>query len=232
MKQAILIVCVCFLALFMKAEAQEIDALVNKAIAKINQVNDYEATGVMRTDVAFLKVPVTGLKIYFKKPGQLKLKSEKGISFIPKGAVNLNLGALLSSQDFTIIDAGTAQVGNKAVRVAKLLPVDDNSDMVLSTIYIDPITNLVQKAKTTTKESGSYELEMTYGKYAAMGLPDKIIFLFDTKDYKLPKGMTFDFDDGKKNTTKTKTGKPGKGKAEISFNAYKINKGLPESVFK
>ena len=219
-----------FNTVFTRIAAQDINGLVKKAIAKIDQVNDYEATGTMRTDVAFLKVPVTNLKVYFKKPGKLKLKSEKGISFIPKGAVNLNLGALLSSQAFTIIDAGTAKIGNKAVRVAKLLPVDDNSDMVLSTIYIDPLTSLVQKAKTTTKESGSYELEMTYGKYASIGLPDKIIFLFDTKDYKLPKGMTFDFDDGKKTTAKA--GKPGKGKAEISFSAYQINKGIPESVFK
>ena len=219
-----------FIAANLKTEAQEISVLVKKAIAKMDQVNDYEATGIMRTDVAFLKVPVTGLKVYFKKPGQLKLKSEKGISFIPKGAVNLNLGALLTSQPFTIIDAGKTQMGNKAVRIAKLLPLDDNSDIVLSTIYIDPLTSLVQKAKTTTKENGSYELEMTYGKYAGLGLPDKILFLFDTKDYKLPKGMTFDFDDGKKNTPKMS--KSGKGKAEISFSAYKINKGIPDSIFK
>lgn len=218
------------LPFFIKADAQEINGLVKKAIDKIDQVNDYEATGTMRTDVAFLKVPVTGLKVYFKKPGKIKLKSEKGISFIPKGAVNLNLGALLSSQTFTIIDAGTTQIRNKPVRIAKLLPIDDNSDMVLSTIYIDPLTSLVQKAKTTTKENGSYELEMTYGKYASVGLPDKILFLFDTKDYKLPKGMTMDFDDGKKATTKK--AKSGKGRAEISFSAYKINRGISDSVFK
>ena len=30
------------------------------------------------------------------------------------------------------------------------------------------------------------------------GLPDKVIFSFNTKDYKLPKGVTFDYDDGAK----------------------------------
>ena len=33
-------------------------------------------------------------------------------------------------------------------------------------------------------------LEMTYGKYAEYGLADKVIFSFNTKDYKLPKGVT------------------------------------------
>src|SRR5688500_1503115 len=131
-----------FIAANPKTEAQEISVLVKKAIAKMDQVNDYEATGIMRTDVALLKVPVTRLKVYFKKPGQLNMRSENGISFIPRGAVNLNLGALLTSQPVTIIDAGKTQMGNKAVRIAKLLPLDDNSDIVLSTIYIDPLTSL------------------------------------------------------------------------------------------
>ncbi len=28
------------------------------------------------------------------------------------------------------------------------------------------------------------------------GLPDQIIFSFNTQDFKLPKGVTFDYDDG------------------------------------
>ena len=39
---------------------------------------------------------------------------------------------------------------------------------------------------------------MSYGKYAEFGLADKVIFTFNTKDYKLPKGITFDYDDGSK----------------------------------
>jgi outer membrane lipoprotein-sorting protein len=229
MKRFTLFISLFLCTFFTKGYAQDIKELVKKAAAKIDQVNDYEASGTMRTDVTFLKVPVANVKAYFKKPGKLKLKSEKGLSFIPKGAVNLNLGGFLSNQAFTIIDAGSGKIGNKVVRVAKLLPVDDNSEIILSTLYIDPQTSLVQKAKTTTRENGSYELEMTYGKYAALGLPDKIIFLFDTKDYKLPKGITFDFDDGTK--AKPKTGKSGKGKAEIIFREYKINKGISDTMF-
>jgi hypothetical protein len=33
------------------------------------------------------------------------------------------------------------------------------------------------------------KLEMSYGKYIAYGLPDKVIFSFNTKDYKLPKEL-------------------------------------------
>jgi len=213
------------------ANAQEINELVAAAKAKIEKVNNYEASGRMKTNVAFLKVPVANVKVYFKKPNKLKVKSEKGISFIPKGAVSINMSNILAENNYTIIDAGTEKIGSTTVRVAKLLPNDDNSDVVLSTVYIDPATSLIRKSKTTTKENGTFELEMSYGKFSDFGLPDKIIFSFNTKDYKLPKGVTFDFDDGvappKQQEIKNK-----KGRAEITFNNYIINKGVPDEIFK
>ena len=213
------------------AASQDINGLILKARQKIDKVNDYEAAARMKTNVTFLKVPIATVKVYFKKPNLLKVKSEKGISFIPKGAVSINMNSILGSTDYTVIDAGKDKVGNTAVRVARLLPNDDNSDVVLSTVYINELTSLIMKAKTTTKENGTYELEMSYGKYASFGLPDKIIFSFNTKDYKLPKGVTFDFDDGTSKTPADKT-KAKKGRAEITFSSYTINKGLPAAVFK
>jgi hypothetical protein len=210
----------------------DINTLLNKAKAKIESVNDYEADGVMKTNVAFLKVPIARVKVYFKKPNKLKVKSERGISFIPKGAVSLNLNNLTGSNKFTVIDAGTENVKGQMLRVAKLLPTDDNSDVVLSTVYIEEATMLIKKAKTTTRDNGTYELEMTYSTYAAYGLPDKIIFSFNAKDYKLPKGVTFDFDDGATPPPAPKDPLKGKkGRAEITFKNYVINKGVDEAVF-
>ena len=103
--------------------------------------------------------------------------------------------------------------------------------MVLSTLYIDETNFLIRRAKTTTRDNGTYELEMSYGKYSTFGLPDKIIFSFNTKDYKMPKGVTFDFDDGtaaKKGEDKMKN---KKGRVEIAFNSYTINKGISDTIF-
>jgi len=225
-----ILVCLFFSYSF-SAAAQDINTVLQKAKAKMETVNSYEATGVMKTNVAFLKVPIANVKVYFKKPGKLKIKSEKGISFVPKGAVSINMSNMIGTGKFTVIDAGSDKINGVPVRIAKLLPEDDNSDIVLSTLYIDEANSLVRKAKTTTKENGTYEIEMSYGKYAAYGLPDKIIFSFNTKDYKLPKGMTFDFDDGTAPPPKEKL-KNRKGRAEITFNNYTINKGISDAVFK
>ena len=207
-------------------------ALIQKVGAKIERVNNYSAEGKMKTNVAFLKVPESVVKIYFKKPNRLKIKNEKGISFVPKGAVSINLSNIINGAKYTALDAGMDKIGNTVVRVVKLLPVDDNADIVLSTVYIDEANLVIKKAKTTTRENGSYELEMTYGIYSAYGLPDKIIFTFNTKEYKLPKGITFDFDDGAaaKKTIPQGLNK-NQGQAEITFDSYIINKGVNDAMF-
>ena len=210
----------------------DVAALIQKVGAKIERVNNYTAEGKMKTNVAFLKVPESVVKIYFKKPNRLKIKNEKGISFVPKGAVGINLSNIINGAKYTALDAGMDKIGNTVVRVVKLLPVDDNADIVLSTVYIDEANLVIKKAKTTTRENGSYELEMTYGIYTAYGLPDKIIFTFNTKEYKLPKGITFDFDDGAaaKKTIPQGLNK-NQGQAEITFDSYIINKGVNDAIF-
>ena len=221
-----------FIFCFTAMNAQTPEILLQKVKAKIDQVNDYEASGTMKTNVVFLKVPVANVKIYFKKPNKLKIKNEKGISFVPKGAVNINLNNVLSNGNYMTIDAGLEKINGNNLRVIKLLPNDENSDMVLSILYIDEQNLVIRKAKTTTRENGSYELEMSYGKYIQYALPDKIVFSFNTKDYKLPKGVTFDFDDGSESNKTSTAVKNKTGKAEIVFHQYSINKGVDDALLK
>ena len=226
------LVLIAMVLTFVVKAQENVNALIQKVNAKIEKVNDYTAEGKMKTKVVFLKVPVSSVKIYFKKPNRLKIKNEKGISFVPKGAVSINISNIVNGEKYTALDAGLDKIGNTAVRVVKLLPVDDNADIVLSTIYVDEANLLIKKAKTTTRENGSYELEMTYGKYSAYGLPDKIIFTFNTKEYKLPKGITFDFDDGEAAKSNIPRGlNKNKGQAEIIFDSYIINKGVSDAIF-
>ena len=204
--------------------------LVNKIKAKLEKVNDYSARGKLKTNVVFIKAPIASVKVYYKKPDKMKIVNENGISFIPKGSVNINLAKFLSgSGNYEIVDAGSEPASG--LRILKLLPSDENSEIVLSTLYIDEKAELIKKAKNTTRDNGTYELELSYGKFAAYGLPDKVIFSFNTKDYKLPKGVTFDYDDGaeKKNNDDLKN---KKGKVEITYSEYLINKGVDDAIFK
>ena len=213
------------------ATAQTAEEVISKVKARLDKVNDYEARGKMKTNVVFIKAPIATVKVYYKKPNKLRINNESGISFIPKGSVNINLGNIfVSNAGFDIIDMGKENKTN--LRIIKLLPKEENSEVVLSTLYIDETQSLIKKAKTTTKENGTYELEMSYGKYGEYGLADKVIFTFNTKDYKLPKGITFDYDDGGKKEQNSGKMKDKKGRVEITYSNYTINKGVPDAVFK
>ena len=221
------LVALFFLFYFMRANAQTAEEIVQQIKMKLEKINDYEAEGKMKTNVAFIKAPLATVKVFYKKPDKLLILNQSGISFIPKGSVNININnVFVNMHAFDVIDAGRDNAG---LRVIKLLPKDDTADIVLSTLYIDEKNMLVKKSKTTTKENGTYELEMNYAKFLEYGLPDRIVFSFNTKDYKLPKGITLDYDDGsEKNGDKLKN---KRGTVEISYKSYVINKGIDSKVF-
>lgn len=210
------------------AFAQDASTLVKKVKAKLDKVNDYIAEGKMKTDVAFIKAPVGKVKMYYKKPNKFKVKRDGGISILPKGGVSVNMSSVLSTDDFVAIPSGENNINGRAVKVIKLLPNNEKSDVVLTTLYIDEPNLLIMKASTTTKENGTYDMEMSYGKYATYGLPDRVVFSFNTKDYKLPKGVTLEFETEKPDKNKLKN---KKGRIEISYTAYVINKGVSNSEF-
>ena len=213
------------------ANAQDATPLVNKVKAKLDRVKDYVAEGRMKTDVAFIKAPAGKVKIFFKTPDKFKLKRDGGISLLPKGGVSVNMNSVLTDGDFMALAAGESMINGTKLKVVKLLPSNENADVVLTTLYIDEPNLLIRRATTTTRENGTYEMEMNYGRYAEYSLPDKVIFAFNTKDYKLPKGITMEFDSGEKKTGGDKM-KGKKGRVEINYSSYIINKGVSDAEFK
>jgi outer membrane lipoprotein-sorting protein len=219
----------CALILCAVSHAQDETVLVNKVKARLDKVKDYKANGRMRIDVSFIDAPPSNVQVYYKAPHQFRVKKEGGISILPKGSVSINLGTLFSGGNYDIVPGKDAIVAGINTKVVKLLPTDENSDLILTTLYIEEAKAVVRKATVTTRESGTYEIELAYGKYTEWGLPDKVVFSFNTKDYKLPKGITFEYEKGGKKGTAPVKNK--KGKVEITYSTYTINKGIDDKIF-
>lgn len=211
--------------------AQDPSALMKLITVKLEKINDYKADASFKTEIPFLKVPDSRVKIYFKKPDKIKIKNETGISLVPKETMSISLYSLVTSR-YQAIDGGKDQIQGIPVRIIKLLPTDENAALVLATLYIDPVRLLIIKAKTTTRENGTSEVSLYYEKFIALGLPDKITFSFNTQDFKLPKGVTFDYDDGSIKKLPDQAGKTQTGRIEITYLSYSVNQGLSDSIFK
>ena len=212
-------------------QAQDVHDLLTQVKAKLDKVNDYTATGKLKTDIAFIKVPIANVQVLYKKPDQLRVKKEGGISIVPKGGLHVNLSSLLNTDHYTAVAAGEMKFGTSVLKIIKLIPLGEEEDIVLTTLYVDEAQLLILKTTTTTRDNGTYETEMSYGKWAGWGLPDKLVFSFNTKNYKLPKGITFEYEDGENPAPKDEM-KNRKGKIEISYSNYIINQGISDAAFK
>lgn len=228
MKQLFFFVAAFILSFTIAFAQDDAEALVKKVKSRLDKVNDYQAEGKMKIDVSFIDAPESKVTMYYKKPDKFKVKKSGGISILPKGGISVNVGSLLPSGDYEVVGSKDAVVNGTTTRVVKLLPTGE-SDVVLTTLYIQEKEEVIRKATVTTRESGTYEIELSYGKQIQWGLPDKVIFSFNTKDYKLPKGITFEYEKGGKK--KQDALKNKKGKIEINYSSYIINKGIDDKVF-
>lgn len=205
---------------------RDVKTLLAAVRAKVGQVQDYTADARLVIDVSFMKVPPSDVKVYFRRPDQFRVLKQGGISILPKGGLNVSLNALLKEGDFAAVDAGT----EGGLRVVKLVPLKDGGDVVLTTLYIDEPTLLVRRAITSTRNNGTFELDLDYGRYAAYALPDKAVFIFNTAGYKLPKGLSLDYDP---HGTASAPAPPAdaKGRIALTYAKYVVNKGVPAGVF-
>ena len=222
--------CVAVFVLSGTASSQQEAGLVKKVRAKLDRVRDYTAQGKMKIDVSFIDAPDSKVTVYYQRPDKFKVKKDGGISILPKGGLSINIGSLLGNEQYDVVPGKDVKLNGVDTKVVKLLARSENSDVVLTTLFIEEKNLVVLKATVTTKESGTYEIELSYGKYIQWGLPDKAIFSFNTKDYKLPKGITFEYEKG--NRKKEEGLKNKKGKVEITYSTYSINKGIDNAIFR
>jgi len=210
------------------ASDPEAVVLLQSVKKKYDLVSDYSARARLVTNVLFIKAPVSQVTVYYRKPDQLLVKNEKGISFIPKGTVHINMNNVLGLTNFEAVLSGTETVDGVSCKVVKVFPLSEEESITRATLYIDPVQLVVRRSVVSTKENGTYSIRMKYGTYTWCGLPSVVEMEFNTRDYKLPKGTTLDYDNG----TRKATGLPQKGKVLIQYQEYSLNKGLPVSLFR
>jgi outer membrane lipoprotein-sorting protein len=222
---------VCLLLSVQSASADDAAKLFYALRTKVMAVRDYTADVKMKIDVNYMHIPQLKGTLYFKSPNKMRLERHGGISILPKKNINLTLSNLIPTGNVTVIDAGTDVKNGRKVRVLKVIPEDDLSNIVLTKLYVDEADLLAVRTETTTRNDGTVLMDLEFGHYATYGLPDKVTIFMDLKDYKLPKGVTMDYNDEAETTSKPKKVKSQKGTIQISYLKYAVNTGLSDDVF-
>lgn len=192
---------------------------------RFEKVKDYQVDVIAKLDMEFVKVPESTATVYFKQPDKFKIVP-KGFSMIPKQSMNFSPAQLLKG-DYTSVYVKSEVVENVKMDVVKIIPNADTSEVILSTMWIDQAQSIIKKVETTTKHGGTVTTEFTYDP-KSIPLPSGLKFSFNMGDVKIPDVNNTHENDGKKNM-----GRPTriKGTVVMTYSNYKINKGVPDSIF-
>lgn len=221
MKKIILLLVIFSAALY--AQKQDPGKLLEKVKHNFTStINDYEVKAHIKVDVSFLKVPEMDAKIYFKKPDKMKMDAD-GFAMLPKQAFNFSPANLLKG-DYSAIYVKQDKISGTPVDVIKVIPNDPNSEIVLSTLWIDPAKVVIRKVESTPRRGGSFEITFNYNGSMNYPLPSSIKFSFDVPNP--PRGSG-----GPGSQQKVKTNGPVRGNVNVTYSDYKVNKGIPDSKF-
>lgn len=212
---------------FSNAQIENPKGLLDSLKNKLNKVNDYSAKVKINLNVTFIKIPVREAVVFYKKPDKIKMKA-KGFAMLPKQGVNFSLVDLLN-KPYTAVWIKQEKVNNKVCEVIKIIPLDDQPEIIVATAYIERASKLLYKIDANTAKNGSFKLDFNYPALPnPFDLPEKLNFTFEVNKMSLPMGITGDFDNDK---PKEKDNKPQKATLSLTYTDYKVNKGIPDEVF-
>ncbi len=230
MKNLIKIFLLGFLALrTLYSQTNDPDLILKKIVDSFNRVRDYEVNINIKVDVEFLKVPNTEAKIYFKQPNKIHFESET-FALLPREGFDFSPSTLLREK-YTAFYVRQDTIDNFKTAVVKVIPLGETDDVILSTLWIDQSQNVIKKIETTTKTRGTFSIELKYEQTNFdYPLPSMMIFSFNIDKMNIPHGFNGDLGPEKK--VKKKDDKPTTtGKVFVSYSNYKVNNGIPDTVF-
>ena len=216
-----------FISIQSFGQQRDPDIVLNNLKDKFKEIHDYTADIRIKIDVDFIKAPESEAKLYFKQPDKIHFESEN-FALLPKEGINFSPMAFLNGNYTAIFEKYDTVNGTKAA-VIKVIPLNDKSNVVLTTLWIDQTRDFILKTESTTKTNGTFSLELNYkGSPDTYPLPSLMIFSFNIERNKFSNAMPNNEESAgeKLDEKKSRT-----GKVYIYYSNYKINKGIPDSIF-
>ncbi|MBL7925982.1 MAG: hypothetical protein JNK61_03655 [Bacteroidia bacterium] len=200
--------------------------LIKDVNQKFKSVNSYIAQVQIKTDVSFIKMLPVQATIYFKQPDKLHLES-KGIAMLPKQSPQFFLHNI-NQNDYLCIEIDKQIIDGYNCKGIKVIPLNEGSDLVLATLFIDPLNLVLRKAQITSRSNGTILMLFKYDKYLKQQLPDAVTFELDVAKFKIPKVVAADLENTKTNTDNIKN---KRGTVTINYKSYQLNVPISDTFF-
>ncbi len=213
-----------------KPQDKDPDEILQKVLSTFEKTNDYSVNVHIKVDVSFLKIPDMDARIYFKQPDKMRIKSDN-FAMLPKQGFNFSPVTLLR-KSHTAIFVKFENLRGIETAVIKVIPLEEASEMILSTLWIDLENYVIVKVESSARPSGTFTIDFDYKKTDSdFYLPSKMTFTFPA-DQMLIRGSIKDpFNSSENNDDSGKKGDKNEGKVTVSYSNYIVNEGIPEVTF-
>lgn len=210
-------------------QSKDPDKILENVVDNFSKVQDYRVDVNIKIDVEFIKVPETKAKIFFKQPDKIHLESD-GFAMLPKNGMEFSPTALITKEHTAIYEKDVILNGVNTSLI-KVIPLGDQGDVILSTLWVDQVMNVIRKVESTTKTNGTFTIDFSYAKDLKYPLPSEIVFSFNVDKMNIP--ATISGETAPENPKKKKGRSDGvtKGKVIVKYNNYEVNKGIADSIF-
>jgi outer membrane lipoprotein-sorting protein len=191
-------------------------------------IEDYTVQIVIETDIQGVNVPRMEIQAFVKQPDKIHLES-KGFAMLPREGVIINPNRF-NGDDFYMSLLGKGMFRSRETFKLELVPRKEGIKVRKLILWVDPERWIILKIDSVTWEGQSVVVEFRYKRFQ-----DK---------YWLPVTAVADVDLGSFKGFSSFHGGPGwdqagrtapeerKGTIHIRFYDYRINKGIPDSIFK
>ncbi|MCX7875262.1 MAG: hypothetical protein N2321_03725 [Melioribacteraceae bacterium] len=218
------IICLLILTNVAFTQTKNPEDILKKVKNKFEQIKDYQADVVVKLNMEAVKVPDTKAKVFFKQPNKYKVESD-GFAMLPKQSMNFSPVQLLQG-DYTSVYVRTEKIENNIFDVIKIIPNNDTTDIILSTMWINSSKYVIHKVETTTKRGGTVEIDFNYDeKY--LPLPIELKFSFNMGEIKTNNNLTKKENQQQRVPVSMRV----KGSVLMQYSNYKINVGLSDKIF-
>jgi len=204
--------------------ADDILRNLQSAFAKIE---DYTVLLHVETDIKQVRVPQMEIKVFFKQPDKLHLQS-KGFAMLPREGMLINPNRF-RKEDFYMSILGKETFKDMETFKLELVPRKEKIKVRKVIIWVDPVKWISLKIDTITWHGQSIKIDFEYRKFLdRYWLPVKAKAFVDLSGFKgfssfhersgWEKGSGTGFMDKK-------------GEITVQFYDYRINEGIPDSIF-
>ena len=237
----LIIIFLFFAPIFAKVNNPQI--IINKVEKKFQTIKDYQVQVSIALSIPAFRMPKKKYNVYFKYPNSLKIKS-KGFGLLPRTGMfttpSENFDNLKNIQiDNRISDVDSNIIILKGDLILDSLAMEMPNEYAKLTfkptvrVEVDTTQWVIMKVETTIDTLKIIELKNTYAFVdQEYYLPIKSDIEYYFKDARFSKWIKKDLGSiiGNENTIKNNSDMV-MGKIAVSYDNYKVNRGLKDSIF-